>query len=371
MADIAVTASDVKPANARTRVEDGIAGSTITAGQPLYVDAVGKLKPAQAVDATQANVVGIALNNAAPDQPVDYVVQGDVILGSVLTPATAYVLGGGVGAISPSADLTGTRVGTILGMATANTTLRVGITPSESTPAGGSTWTPASLSTLWAWYKSDAGVFQDTGETTPATNNTNVARWRDQSASGLHLDQSTLANRPLFQTNRVNSLPSLTFDSDWLRVTTSGLSDDVSIFIVMKISSAADQMFVEWGKYHLSHGFNNMAIGDPDWGYAAEYWNGSNSEVGTGWRLHTATIDNQGTTNAGVIYLDGTQKNASTKQRGSTTQSVMTLGATAADEWLLVSVEVAELIIMSSLATSTERANVHAYVANRYGLTIS
>lgn len=132
MADISITAASVKPANENTVIGRGIAGATITAGQPVYADSTAsfKIKPAAHTDAATAAVVGIALNGAAADQPVAYAVSGDVTFNAALTAATVYVLGSTAGTISASADLdssSNTRFGTVLGIATSTTNLRVGI----------------------------------------------------------------------------------------------------------------------------------------------------------------------------------------------------------------------------------------------------
>lgn len=131
MADISVTASAVAPTS-NTVIAQGTAGATITQGQPVYADASDsyKIKPAAHTNAATSTAVGIALNGASAGQPVNYAVSGDVTFNAVLTAATTYVLGSVAGAISPSADLdssSNTRYGTVLGMATSTTNLRVGI----------------------------------------------------------------------------------------------------------------------------------------------------------------------------------------------------------------------------------------------------
>jgi hypothetical protein len=136
MADISVTASAVKP-TASTVVAWGTAGATVTAGQVVYADPADsyKLKPAVSTNQTQAkNVVGIALNSVAADQPIAYATGGDVTFNAALTAATVYVVGAAAGGISPSADLdssTNTRYGTVLGIATSTTNLRLGINVSD------------------------------------------------------------------------------------------------------------------------------------------------------------------------------------------------------------------------------------------------
>lgn len=134
MADISVTASAVVPTST-TVIASGTAGETITAGQPVYADASAsnQLKKAANTSAATASVVGIALNGASLNQPVDYAVSGDVTFNAALTAATCYVLGSAAGGISSSADLDAsinTRYGTVLGMSSSTTNLKVGIVAS-------------------------------------------------------------------------------------------------------------------------------------------------------------------------------------------------------------------------------------------------
>ncbi len=135
MADLSVTASAVVPTT-NAVIAQGTAGATITQGQAVYADPSDsyKIKPAAHTSATTASVVGIALNGASAGQPVSYAVSGDVTFNSIFTAATVYTLGGAAGAIAPSADLdasSNTRYGTVVGIATSGTNLRLGIVASD------------------------------------------------------------------------------------------------------------------------------------------------------------------------------------------------------------------------------------------------
>ncbi len=130
MADVSVTASAVVP-TATTVIARGTAGATITAGQAVYADpnANFAIKPAQATSQTQAtNVVGIALDGAASGQPVAYATGGDVTFNSAFTTVSVYVLSAAnAGGIAPNTDLATGNWGTVLGMATSATNLRLGL----------------------------------------------------------------------------------------------------------------------------------------------------------------------------------------------------------------------------------------------------
>lgn len=129
MADLTVTAANVvSGAGAATR--SGVAGATITAGQPLYQDGADafSLKPAQA-DATDSDiVVGIALHGAADGQPITYQTGGVINLGATLTVGEVYVLSAAAaGGIAPVGDLTSGNFVSVIGVATTAALLQMGI----------------------------------------------------------------------------------------------------------------------------------------------------------------------------------------------------------------------------------------------------
>lgn len=126
MADLTITASSVVP-GAGAVVKSAIAAVAITAGQLVYIDANGQAALADANAATTDNVVGMATNNAAASQPVNYVAKGLVDVGSVLTAAAVYVLSSTARGICPVADLGSTEYTTIIGVAVDANTLEIDI----------------------------------------------------------------------------------------------------------------------------------------------------------------------------------------------------------------------------------------------------
>lgn len=119
------------------------------------------------------------------------------------------------------------------------TTTGAGVYPAS----GGAAWTPASLgSALKAWYKADAGVYNDAG-TTLATNGQTVRQWNDQSGNGYHVTQATSASRPTYLTNTLNSLPVIDFtnvvNQQYLQTTTTPVvlgGTLLSAFFVRKVT---------------------------------------------------------------------------------------------------------------------------------------
>ena len=126
MADLSPTAADVLKATGST-VRTGTAGAAIDAGQVLYT-ASSEMVLAQADTSTKATAVGIALNDAAEDQPITYLVSGGIDVGCTLTVGQVYVVSdNAAGAIAPYGDLASEDYVTILGVATTAANLQVDI----------------------------------------------------------------------------------------------------------------------------------------------------------------------------------------------------------------------------------------------------
>lgn len=137
MADLVITATDVVKGSG-ANIERGIAGGTITAGQPVYKDSADsdKIKAADAnASSATATVVGIALHGATANQPIAYQTGGNITLGAVLTLAKVYVLSATAGGIAPVADLASGWRTSILGVAVSTSSLMLTINNSDAVNA--------------------------------------------------------------------------------------------------------------------------------------------------------------------------------------------------------------------------------------------
>jgi hypothetical protein len=129
MADLSVTAASVV-AGSNAEKESGLAGETITAGQPVYKSPpTGKYMKADSNSATAAarQARGIALNGAALDQPLTIAKSGDVTIGATLTAGVAYYLSDTAGGICPVADVGSGEYVCLLGLAKTVSILTVDI----------------------------------------------------------------------------------------------------------------------------------------------------------------------------------------------------------------------------------------------------
>jgi hypothetical protein len=87
---------------------------------PVREDASGDLVAAQANNAANATVKGLALHDAIDDQPLAYMTTGQLVITSGATVGDVYVLSAAAaGGIAPEVDLTSTNIVTLLGVASA------------------------------------------------------------------------------------------------------------------------------------------------------------------------------------------------------------------------------------------------------------
>lgn len=127
-ADLSITAASVIP-GANARYHDGIAGATLTAGQPVYADPAdsGKLKLVDANTAAHfastVTVIGIMVNGGSAGQQVRCVIwDDDLTIGATVSmSAPIYVVSATAGGIAPSADIAATMYPVVLFIAKSTT----------------------------------------------------------------------------------------------------------------------------------------------------------------------------------------------------------------------------------------------------------
>lgn len=129
MADLSITAANVVAQDGATIVYV-TAGGTVARGNPVYLDSAdsNQAKAGRANAATTDEVYGIALNDAADEQPLAVITSGDLSLGAILTVGETYVLSAGAaGGIAPIGDLTTGNYVSTLGVAKTTSLLQLAI----------------------------------------------------------------------------------------------------------------------------------------------------------------------------------------------------------------------------------------------------
>ncbi|WP_457660117.1 hypothetical protein [Sinorhizobium medicae] len=127
MADLSINSALVVGGTTSTR-DIGTAGETITAGQPIYLDATTNKWMMSDNNGTDTRTVhGISLNGASLNQPVSIHKSGDITIGATLVAGTDYWLSGTAGGICPRADLVAGMDTIQIGIAKSTTVLSVDI----------------------------------------------------------------------------------------------------------------------------------------------------------------------------------------------------------------------------------------------------
>jgi hypothetical protein len=113
--------------------------------------------------------------------------------------------------------------------------------------AGSGTFTPADLPGVFAWYKSDAGLYSDAG-TTPIVDGVRIGQWNNQVSGGQHLLQAApTTNGPMYDSTGFNTTHPAAI-IDWVGeymmtaadVVVHGGGGLLSVFIVCNFGSVID-----------------------------------------------------------------------------------------------------------------------------------
>jgi len=118
MADISITPANVIASSA-ANVQRGVAGGTLTAGMPVYLDSAdGKYKAADANGTgDMTNVKGIALHGAAAGQPIAFATEDpDFAPGATVAAGAVLIVSATPGGIAPAADAATGMFTTVVGV---------------------------------------------------------------------------------------------------------------------------------------------------------------------------------------------------------------------------------------------------------------
>lgn len=128
MADVTVTAANVKPVGTSRTVQTVLLGETVTQGQPLYLKAAdSKYWKADADTLAEAAAAGIAITPGVADDYAIMLTAGTINMGGTLAVGQVYVVSVNAGGVAPYSDLGSGDYVTILGVATTTAILNVDI----------------------------------------------------------------------------------------------------------------------------------------------------------------------------------------------------------------------------------------------------
>ena len=230
-------------------------------------------------------------------------------------------------------------------------------------------WTPASITTsLWL----DAA-----DSSTITLNSTTVSQWNDKSGNGRNFSQATAARQPSYQASGINAKPSVAF---------TGSNDHfMTAASVLPSGSTAGSIFwVQTTEADPSTNSNNLgSLISKDWGGSTNdnhvpYTEGSiyfagfsttrpsvgNPSVSL---VNPRILSHESTNGSVAFYIDGSSFFTSASNTFSNTATTKRLGQASSK----FTGQVAELIVLSNIPTTTDRQLIEGYLAHKWGLTSS
>lgn len=132
MSDVTISSSLVQPGD-NDPTTHGISGADFTQpGLLAYFDRADRdrIKKADALTLTKAEVAGVNLNVATTGQPIILQTDGDYQAGGALTAGQTYIVSTNAGGIAPITDLSTDSFVSIWGVATSTADLKIARFPS-------------------------------------------------------------------------------------------------------------------------------------------------------------------------------------------------------------------------------------------------
>jgi autotransporter-associated beta strand protein len=251
----------------------------------------------------------------------------------------------------------GTFAGIISG---SNTLCKAG--PGLLTLAGANTYAGATLVSngvlrLGGFPTNNLLYWLDAADTnTVITSGGRITAWNDKSGNGRHFSQSVVANQPTYLLEALNELPVVRFAGGTVNLTNTFTYTANTVFFVVRPNSVA---------------------------ILQSYWGASNP-ADKGIRFASATSyshpgdanDFATTGGGGAIYINGVATTSFsavgahllTAYRGATHPAYQTTGLGGYYAGRFAPVDLAEVMVFSSVLTATERQMVETYLLAKWGL---
>jgi len=199
-----------------------------------------------------------------------------------------------------------------------------------------------------------------------------VATWRDKSASGFHVTNTTAAQRPTYTTNALNGNAVLTFDgvNDRLIHTTASIpGNDYTMFIVFNRTTPGgagrDGVFEMGGGGSRNALFVNESANRLGFYANSTFYHSSGVYTPSTYEIVTMIHD----VNAINMWRDGTnQLNTTGLTRAATTGIYVADDSSGGDN---LQGNIAEIIVYDRDLTSDERHDIENYLATKWGRTIA
>jgi hypothetical protein len=216
-----------------------------------------------------------------------------------------------------------------------------------------------------------------TDASTITLNSTTVSQWNDKSGNGRNFSQATAGNQPTYQASGINSKPSVAFNG--------ALNNSMSASSVLSSGSTAGSIFwvqtTEEDPGSSSSSNNNGCLIPNTWGSSSLdnhiTWTDGNIYF-SGFSTTRVTVGNpsvsltaprilhhQSTNGSVAFYIDGSSFFTSASNTFANPVSSKTLGGQPIYKF---TGQVAELIVLSNIPTTTERQLIEGYLAHKWGM---
>jgi len=239
-------------------------------------------------------------------------------------------------------------------------------------------WTPANITTaLWLDAADESTVSESGGA------GTGVSEWRDKSGNTLHLTPSQFSGgtptKPAYTSNALAGKPVITFSAttDILSRATglNGLSN-VTIISVFKIVSAvgSDDIPIALGSQTLNtaRGFyrgasNVMAF----LVYGSDWFSTLSWDVGGSYHIFGAMNTSLSGSGNVQLHRDGVVQTGTTPNSLLSTSAGFTVGNIkgGTSSFHPTNMQAAEVLVLSSAASTDTRQRIEGYLAHKWGLT--
>jgi hypothetical protein len=245
------------------------------------------------------------------------------------------------------------------------------------------TFSPSNIAGLQLWLDATTGLFDATsGGSAVTTDGSAVARWEDQSGSGYHVTQATLASRPVLKTGIRNSKNAIRFDgSNDALVSANIVENNLSAMTCFVVSYVAGFGGNNLGRYFdrsnrriwLANGTRstNQLYAHNVSGLEQLAHETALSSIATGnWYLSSGRWD------GGTSYLTNvsqrinrsasTRGNSQTFELASVANTTFIIG-NRTDLLRAFNGDIAELIIYNQALSTEQMGNVEGYLAAKWG----
>lgn len=228
-------------------------------------------------------------------------------------------------------------------------------------------FTPIGVPTIFAWWRSDSGLYTDSAKTTLCVNDGDaVGAWADVSGNGHDLLQATAGNKPVYKTNRLNGFPSVLFNRaipQNIQTATFTALTNYTVITVLRFASHGTNYRRYWETQAATAFLSNDATNNK---------HGIGPGTGTLFGSLTLTIatwyrlaelvgsSNVKTYNNNAIDLNNANSTSSMTQ--------FAMGDPTTGEADQMDGDIVEMVVYSSKLGTADLTKVDNYLKSRYGL---